>query len=95
MEQDTTRSLSKKLQSIRDDGDGEAFIRDHSSSETLHGFLNSLMAAQEITIPELIDMSGISRNYMLNYIEDLSASQYADIYMSIRISPRIQNMKIC
>ena len=68
MEQDTTRSLSKKLQSIRDDGDGEKFIRDHSSSDTLHGFLNSLMAEQDITIPELIDRSGISRNYIYNIL---------------------------
>lgn len=68
MEQDTTRSLSKKLQEIRDDSDGEIFIRSHSDSETLHGFLNRLMAEQEITIPELIDRSGISRNYIYNIL---------------------------
>lgn len=68
MEQDTTRSLSKKLQEIRDDSDGEKFIRSHSDSETLHGFLNSLMAEQKITIPELIDRSGISRNYIYNIL---------------------------
>ena len=85
MEQDTTRSLSKKLQSIRDDVDGEKFIRDHSSSDTLHGFLNSLMAAQDITIPELIDRSGISRNYIYNILSGERSNPGRDKVIAICI----------
>jgi hypothetical protein len=32
---------------------------------------------------------GIDKNYELNYIEELTASQYADIYMKTKISPKI------
>ena len=68
MDQETTRTLSRKLQEIRDDKDGEAFIRDHAGSETLPVFLNSLLATQGLTIPELIDRSGVSRNYIYNIL---------------------------
>lgn len=68
MEQDTTRSLSKKLQGIRDDKDAEFFIKEHSRYSSLHGFLNELMDSKTITIPELIDRSGISKNYIYNIL---------------------------
>ena len=68
MEQDTTRSLSKKLQHIRDDNEAETFIRLHADNNSLHGFLNKLLAEKGITIPELIDRSGISKNYIYNIL---------------------------
>lgn len=68
MEEETTRSLSKKLQSIKDDADREAFIKQHSSSGTLHGFLNELLAEEGITVSELIERSGISKNYIYNIL---------------------------
>ena len=68
MDQETTRTLSRKLQEIRDDKDGEAFIRDHAGSETLPVFLNSLLATRGLTIPELIDRSGVSPNYIYNIL---------------------------
>lgn len=68
MEQDTTRSLSKKLQNIRDDSEAEQFIRNHSDNVSIHSFLNGLMADNNITVPELIKRSGISRNYIYNIL---------------------------
>lgn len=68
MEQDTTRSLSRKLQSISDDKDAESFIKEHSRNNTLHGFLNELIAAKAISVPELIGRSGISKNYIYNIL---------------------------
>lgn len=68
MEQDTTRSLSKKLQNIRDDSEAEQFIRNHSDIVSIHSFLNGLMADNNITVPELIKRSGISRNYIYNIL---------------------------
>ena len=85
MEQDTTRSLSRKLQKIRDDSDGEKFINDHSDSETLHGFLNSLVAQQDITIPELIDRSGVSRNYIYNILSGERSNPGRDKVIAICI----------
>ena len=85
MEQDTTRSLSRRLQGIRDDTDGERFIRDHSDTEKLHGFLNRLMAEQEITIPELIDASGVSRNYIYNILSGERSKPSRDKVIAICI----------
>lgn len=88
MDQDTTRSLSKKLQRISDDSDGESFIRNHSGSETLHGFLNSLMADQGITIPDLIDSSGVSRNYIYNILSGERQNPGRDKVIAICIGLR-------
>lgn len=88
MDQDTTRSLSKKLQSIRDDCSGEEFIRNHSKTQTLHGFLNSLMAEQELTIPELIDRSGVSRNYIYNILSGERSKPSRDKVIAICIGLR-------
>lgn len=68
MEQDTTRSLSRKLQIIRDAKEAESFIRDYSQHGDLHIYLNELMAEKEMSIPELIDRSGISKNYIYNIL---------------------------
>ena len=68
MKQDTTRSLSRKLQSIKDVGEAEAFIKEHSKKVSLHGFLNEPMAVHEISVPVLIDRSGISKNYIYNIL---------------------------
>ena len=41
---------------------------------------------------DTLRQNGIEKNYMLNYIEDISASEYADIYMKIKISPKIRKI---
>ena len=68
MDLETTRSLSKKLQQIHDDNESESFIRAYSDKSTLHGFLNGIIAEKNISIPELIERSGISRNYIYNIL---------------------------
>lgn len=85
MEQDTTRSLSKKLQSIKDDTEAEQFIAEHSESSTLHGFLNALMAENDLSIPELIEKSGISRNYIYNILSGERSNPGRDKLLAICI----------
>ena len=85
MEQDTTRSLSRKLQTISDDKDAELFIKEHSGHNTLHSFLNELMAAKEVGIPELIDRSGISKNYIYNILGGERANPGRDKVIAICI----------
>lgn len=38
---------------------------------------------------DTLEKAGIHRNYMLNYLEDVSPSRYAQIYTSVKISPNI------
>lgn len=85
MEQDTTRSLSKKLQHIRDANEAESFIEKHSSNSSLHGFLNELLAEKDISIPELIDRSGISRNYIYNILGGERSNPSRDKVLAICI----------
>lgn len=68
MEQETTRSLSRKLQAIKDEKEAEQFVKAHSDLISIHSFLNELLADKNITVPELIERSGISRNYIYNIL---------------------------
>lgn len=42
---------------------------------------------------DILKKNGINRNYSLNYIEDLSPAAYAEIYMKLKISPKISELK--
>jgi hypothetical protein len=42
---------------------------------------------------DILIKNGINKNFQLNYVEDLSASQYADIYMKVRISQKIYELR--
>lgn len=85
MEQDTTRSLSKKLQSIKDDNDAEQFIEKHSKSVTFHSFLNEMIAEKNMTIAELIERSGISKNYIYNILSGERSNPGRDKVIAICI----------
>ncbi|MBR1642697.1 MAG: hypothetical protein IJ683_10290 [Butyrivibrio sp.] len=42
---------------------------------------------------DILIKNGIKKNFVQNYIEDLSPSQYADLYMKVDISPAIYELK--
>ncbi|MBO6240279.1 MAG: hypothetical protein J6O61_05485 [Butyrivibrio sp.] len=42
---------------------------------------------------DILKKNGVNKNYQQNYIEDLSASQYADFYIKIKIAPKIYQLK--
>ena len=42
---------------------------------------------------DILTRNGSPRNYTQNYLEDLSASAYADIYTKVSISPKIYTLK--
>ncbi len=41
---------------------------------------------------DILIKNGIKKNFQLNYIEELSPSQYADLYVRIKIQPRIYDL---
>lgn len=41
---------------------------------------------------DILMKNGVKKKYQLNYVEDLSPSQYADIYMKLNISPKIHTI---
>ncbi|MBQ3796432.1 MAG: hypothetical protein II842_09155 [Butyrivibrio sp.] len=42
---------------------------------------------------DILIKNGIKKNFQLNYVEDLSPSQYADIYLKLKISPKIYELR--
>ena len=85
LKQDTTRSLSRRLESIRGEREAEEFISRHASHAILSGYLNELIASHEVTIPELIERSGISRNYIYNILSGERAKPGRDKVVALCI----------
>lgn len=42
---------------------------------------------------DIVKRNGSARNYSMNYIDNLSASQYADIYSRLKVSEKIKALK--
>ena len=42
---------------------------------------------------DILIKNGVKKAFQLNYVEDLSASEYADIYMKLKIAPKIYDIK--
>lgn len=42
---------------------------------------------------DILIKNGITKNFQLNYVEELTASQYAEVYMKVKISPKIYELK--
>lgn len=42
---------------------------------------------------DILVKNGIKKNFQQNFVEGLSPSQYADIYMKLKVSPKIQRVK--
>ncbi len=42
---------------------------------------------------DILIRNGIKKNFQLNYVEDLSPSQYAELYLKVKISPRIYELR--
>ncbi|WP_029231139.1 hypothetical protein [Butyrivibrio sp. VCB2006] len=42
---------------------------------------------------DILTRNGVKKNFQPNFVEDLSPSQYADIYMKLKISPKIERVK--
>jgi hypothetical protein len=42
---------------------------------------------------DILIKNGIRKNFIQNYVEDISASQYADIYTKVKISDKIYTLR--
>ncbi len=38
---------------------------------------------------DILIKNGVKKSFTLNYVEDLSASQYADLYLKVKVAPKI------
>lgn len=82
---DTTRTLSRKLQSIKDDAEAESFIKENSATTSLHSFLNELLAENEVTVSEVIERSGVSKNYIYNILSGARTNPSRDKVIAVCI----------
>ncbi len=42
---------------------------------------------------DILIKNGIKKNYQLNFVEDLTPSQYAETYLKVKVSPRIYELR--
>ena len=68
MERDTTRSLSRVLEEIRDCKEADRFIDEHAAQDSFTAYINEKMADKGRTPAEVRDASGISKNYFYNIL---------------------------
>lgn len=70
MEKKTTRSLSRILERINDEGEASGFITDYGDREPayFYEYLNEVIAEKQLKLSQVISASGISRNYVYNIL---------------------------
>ena len=68
MERDTTRSLSRVLEEIRDCKEADRFIDEHAARDSFTAYINEKLADKGRTPAEVRDASGISKNYFYNIL---------------------------
>ena len=70
MDRKTTRTLSRKLENVRNCTEGDAFIEDNAESQPmeLHEYLNRLIAEHKTTAADAARRSNISKNYIYNIL---------------------------
>lgn len=68
MEKDTTRSLSRVLEGIRDCREADEFISRYADKGGFSAYINGKMAEKGKSAVDVRDASGISKNYFYNII---------------------------
>ena len=66
----TTRSLSKKLENVKNCIEGDTFIAEHNigEPEALADYISRLMAEKDVTTVQVIERGNISKNYIYNIL---------------------------
>ena len=85
MERKETIVLSRRLQRIKTELTEERFIKKYANKERLHEYINSLMAGKGVTVSELVERSGINRNYIYNILNGDRRSPSRDRVIAICI----------
>ena len=70
MDPNTTRSLSRILEGMKDQSEAEGFLESTSENDYqyFYQFLNAYLAEKELDRTEVIRRSGISSNYVYNLL---------------------------
>ena len=70
MEDKTTRTLSKKLEKVKNCIEKDTFIREYgiSQPEAFHEYVNRIMAEKNISAADVSKRSNISKNYIYNIL---------------------------
>lgn len=70
MEEKTTRTLSKRLEQVRNCVEGDTFIEENLTQQPmeLHEYLNLLIAEHTTTAADAARRSNVSKNYIYNIL---------------------------
>ncbi|MBQ4362116.1 MAG: helix-turn-helix domain-containing protein [Lachnospiraceae bacterium] len=70
MKEETTRSLSKKLEKVRNCIEGDAYLTEHviGKNPELADYLSNLISEKGVTTAQIIEKGNISKNYIYNIL---------------------------
>lgn len=84
---ETTRTLSKKLENVKNCIEGDAFITEHKigGRENFADYISRLMAEKKITAAQVIERGNISKNYIYNILNGVRKNPGRDKVLAICI----------
>ncbi len=84
--EETTRSLSKRLQNVRTNRDADSFLQEDTAGiKPFHELLQIQLYQNHIEIKELIQRSNISRNYIYNILNGARTNPSRDHVLALCI----------
>ncbi len=69
MKEETTSRLEQAIQEIKTKAEAERFLNEHGVEERFfHEYLNSYIAEHDLVLGDVIERSGVSKNYVYNIL---------------------------
>ena len=84
--EETTRSLSKRLQTVKTNQEADAFLEENAAEpKAFHELLQAQLYQNHVEIKELIQRSNISRNYIYNILNGARTNPSRDHVLALCI----------
>lgn len=92
MKYETTERLEKVLQQVDEEEDAACFIERHikkRSFESFYEYINAIIAERDLNVTELIENSGISKNYAYHILSGRRKNPSRDKVIAICVAAKL------
>ena len=87
MKEETTSRLEKIMKTLKDESHAEGFSSEHAlPSRAFNEYINDYIAEKDIIVSEMVQRSGISKNYVYNILNGITKSPGRDKIIAICIA---------